>query len=98
MKMKKNPQENPQIPATKVPGDMLQLAEHILKQKKGHFKPEKFEDRYEDALSALGGRERKRGRQRALARAAFPGEHDQPPIEQPGARLWSRLLHGSAGL
>jgi DNA end-binding protein Ku len=42
-----------EIPATKVPGDMLQLAEHILKQKKGHFDPEKFEDRYEDALSAL---------------------------------------------
>jgi DNA end-binding protein Ku len=42
-----------EIPATKVPSDMLQLAEHILKQKKGHFDPEKFEDRYEDALSAL---------------------------------------------
>ena len=33
--------------------DMLELAEHILKQKKGHFDPDKFEDRYEDALSAL---------------------------------------------
>ena len=42
-----------EIPATKVPSDMLQLAEHILKQKKGHFDPEKFEDRYEDALTAL---------------------------------------------
>jgi DNA end-binding protein Ku len=42
-----------EIPSTKVAGDMLQLAEHILKQKKGHFDPEKFEDRYEDALSAL---------------------------------------------
>ena len=42
-----------EIPATKVPADMLQLAEHILDQKKGHFDPAKFEDRYEDALSAL---------------------------------------------
>src|SRR5258708_9804609 len=42
-----------EIPATKVPHDMLQLAEHILEQKKGHFDPSKFEDRYEDALSAL---------------------------------------------
>jgi len=42
-----------EIPATKVPSDMLQLAEHILEQKKGHFDPSKFEDRYEDALSAL---------------------------------------------
>jgi DNA end-binding protein Ku len=42
-----------EIPATKVPADMLQLAEHILDQKKGHFDPDKFEDRYEDALTAL---------------------------------------------
>jgi DNA end-binding protein Ku len=41
------------IPATKVPVDMLHLAEHILDQKKGHFDPDKFEDRYEDALNAL---------------------------------------------
>jgi DNA end-binding protein Ku len=42
-----------EIPATKVPNDMLQLAEHILEQKKGRFDPGKFEDRYEDALKAL---------------------------------------------
>jgi DNA end-binding protein Ku len=34
----------------KVPADMLKLAIHILETKKGHFKPEKFEDRYENAL------------------------------------------------
>ena len=34
-----------EIPATKVPSDMLQLAEHILEQKKGHFDPSRFEDR-----------------------------------------------------
>ena len=42
-----------EVPTVKVPSDMLQLAEHILEQKKGHFDPEKFEDRYEDALGAL---------------------------------------------
>jgi DNA end-binding protein Ku len=42
-----------EIPATKVPQDMLQLAEHILEQKRGHFDPSKFEDRYEDALTEL---------------------------------------------
>ena len=42
-----------EIPATKVPSDMLQLAEHILEQKKGHFDPDKFEDRYEEALGTL---------------------------------------------
>ena len=37
----------------KVPKDMLELAEHILKTKRGHFDPSKFSDRYEDALKAL---------------------------------------------
>jgi DNA end-binding protein Ku len=41
------------IPNIKVPSDMLKLATHILDTKKGDFKPEKFEDRYEDALKAL---------------------------------------------
>jgi DNA end-binding protein Ku len=37
----------------KVPADMLKLATHILDTKKGHFKPEKFTDRYENALIDL---------------------------------------------
>src|SRR5580700_6149060 len=37
----------------KVPKDMLELAEHILKTKRAHFDPSKFSDRYEDALKAL---------------------------------------------
>jgi DNA end-binding protein Ku len=42
-----------EIPAVKIPADMIQLAEHILDSKKGHFDPSKFEDRYEDALREL---------------------------------------------
>lgn len=42
-----------EVPSVKVPNDMLQLAEHILEQKQGHFDPEKFEDRYEEALGTL---------------------------------------------
>ena len=42
-----------EIPATRISADMIQLAEHIIAQKKGHFDPSKFEDRYEDALTAL---------------------------------------------
>jgi DNA end-binding protein Ku len=41
------------IETVKVPNDMLELAEHILKTKRGHFDPSKFSDRYEDALKAL---------------------------------------------
>lgn len=37
----------------KVPADMLKLAVHILETKKGHFSPDKFEDRYENALQDL---------------------------------------------
>ena len=41
------------IPNVKVAADMLKLADHILDTKRTHFDPEKFEDRYEDALTAL---------------------------------------------
>jgi DNA end-binding protein Ku len=37
----------------KVPADMLKLASHILETKKGNFEPDKFEDRYENALKGL---------------------------------------------
>jgi DNA end-binding protein Ku len=33
----------------KIPKDMMELASHIVETKSGHFKPEEFEDRYEDA-------------------------------------------------
>jgi DNA end-binding protein Ku len=41
------------IPDIKVTSDMLELAIHILRNKKTHFDPDKFEDRYEDALASL---------------------------------------------
>lgn len=41
------------IPAIKVPPDMLKLATHILDTKKGTFDAGKFEDRYENALLEL---------------------------------------------
>src|SRR5688572_29378406 len=37
----------------KVPKDMLDLATHIVSTKTGKFDPDKFEDRYEEALKAL---------------------------------------------
>jgi DNA end-binding protein Ku len=41
------------IPEVKVSPEMLDLAIHILQSKKGHFDPDKFEDRYEGALVSL---------------------------------------------
>ena len=37
----------------KVTKDMLDLAKHIVETKKAHFEPERFEDRYEEALKDL---------------------------------------------
>jgi DNA end-binding protein Ku len=37
----------------KIPKDMMDLASHIVETKSGHFKPDEFEDHYEDALKEL---------------------------------------------
>lgn len=57
------------IPAIKVPRDMLDLAAHIIETKSGHFEPQKFEDRYEDAVIALV-RSKEAGRPAELPAAA----------------------------
>lgn len=36
-----------------VPKDMLELATHIVHSKAGHFKPDKFDDKYESALREI---------------------------------------------
>jgi Ku protein len=41
------------IEDVRVPKDMLELAIHIVETKQGKFDPEKFDDRYEDALKSL---------------------------------------------
>jgi DNA end-binding protein Ku len=41
------------IPNLKIDKEMLDLAKHIVETKKGHFTPDMFEDRYEDALKDL---------------------------------------------
>ena len=41
------------IPNIKVKKDMLDLAQHIVETKSGHFEPEFFEDHYEAALREL---------------------------------------------
>ncbi|MBD8064767.1 Ku protein [Devosia sp. PTR5] len=41
------------IPKRKIDPEMLQLAKHILHTKAGSFEPDKFVDRYEDALAEM---------------------------------------------
>src|SRR3954469_4358778 len=55
----------------KLPKDMLQLAEHILETKAGDFEPEKFEDRYENAVVEMIQRKRA-GMQVPTERIAAP--------------------------
>jgi DNA end-binding protein Ku len=43
----------------KVTKEMLDLAKHIVETKSGDFEPEKFEDRYENALVELLNQKRK---------------------------------------
>jgi len=42
-----------EIPAVKIPKEMLQLAEHILESKAGEFDPSGFTDHYEEAVVEL---------------------------------------------
>jgi DNA end-binding protein Ku len=42
-----------EVPSPRVPKEMLELAEHILETKAGHFDPKRFKDEYELALRKL---------------------------------------------
>lgn len=42
-----------EIPALKLKGEMLELAEHIIKTKSGRFDPKTFDDRYDAALAEV---------------------------------------------
>ncbi len=59
------------IDDVKIPKDMMELAEHIVKTKSGHFEPDKFEDRYENALKELL-KKKQAGEKITPAKAAKP--------------------------
>jgi DNA end-binding protein Ku len=67
-----------EIPDGKVPKDMLDLAVHIVETKAGHFEPEKFEDRYENALKELIKKKQR-------------GEKIEKPKERPRAEVISLM-------
>jgi DNA end-binding protein Ku len=62
------------LPDERVPKEMLDLAEHIVATKSGHFRPEKFEDHYEHALRELIKRKQR-------------GEKIAKPRERPPAKV-----------
>jgi DNA end-binding protein Ku len=59
------------IDDVKIPKDMMELAEHIVKTKSGRFAPDRFEDRYEDALKDLL-RKKQAGEKISPAKSAKP--------------------------
>ena len=62
------------IPNVKISKDMLDLARHIVETKSGHFKPQAFEDHYEDALKDLIAKKAK-------------GEKIEVPKERPTGKV-----------
>jgi len=59
------------IPAEKAPQEMIELATHIIDTMAGHFDPQKFDDRYEDAMRELIKR-------KAAGEKITPVEHAKP--------------------
>ena len=41
------------IPHLKIDNEMIGMAHQLIKSKEGHFEPEKFEDRYEEAVREI---------------------------------------------
>ena len=75
------------LPNTKIEGEMLDLAKHIIATKKGKFDPTKFDDRYEAALAEL-------------VKAKIEGRKIAPQKPQPAAKVTDLMeaLRQSAGL
>jgi DNA end-binding protein Ku len=74
------------VPAKEITGEMLDLAVHIIKTKKGAFDPRKFEDRYEDALAELV--------KLKLEGKAIPKR--APPAHEPTVNLMQALRESAA--
>ena len=75
------------VPKMRVKGEMLELAEHIIRKKQGEFDPRSFHDRYEAALAEL-------------VKAKLEGRTIEPP-KRPKPQVASDLLTAlreSAGL
>ncbi|MCK0208536.1 Ku protein [Starkeya koreensis] len=75
-----------EIGEVKIEREMLDLARHIIKTKTGDFRPEAFEDRYDDALAEL-------------VRAKLEGRKIRAP-KKPAAKVVSLMdaLRESAGI
>jgi DNA end-binding protein Ku len=60
------------IPQAKLPAEMLDIAQEIIARKSGHFEPDKFADRYEEAVVSML-RAKQAGQVFTAPQAAEPG-------------------------
>jgi DNA end-binding protein Ku len=60
------------IPESKLPAEMLDIAQEIIARKSGHFEPDKFTDRYEEAVVEML-RAKQAGQVFSAPQAAEPG-------------------------
>jgi DNA end-binding protein Ku len=80
-----------EVPSVRVSKEMLDLAEHILESKAGHFDPAKFKDEYELALRKL------------VQRKAAGKKIEAPQPQEEGGKVIDlmealrRSLHGQSG-
>lgn len=74
------------VPKTEIKGEMLDLAEHIIKTKRGRFDPSKFDDRYEEAVAEL-------------VKAKLEGKEIKPPAPPEASKVIDLMqaLRESAG-
>jgi DNA end-binding protein Ku len=66
------------IPDARISKEMLDLAKHIVATMSGHFEPEKFKDRYEDAL-------------RGIVKRKAAGEEIKAPEQPPASNVISLM-------
>ncbi len=81
--MRKEDQYFDEIENEKIPKDMLALASHIVDTKSGHFRPEKFEDHYENALKELLN-----ARKAAPRQCPSPHGETSRPVIGPAEESW----------
>jgi len=62
----------------KLAGEMIELAQHILETKAGHFDPSEFEDRYETAVVEMLKRKQAGIADRAAARSRGADQRREP--------------------
>jgi hypothetical protein len=83
-----------EVPNPRVPTEMLELAEHILETKAGHFDPKSFKDDYELAAEAGETKGRRREDRRTPTRRGHRKSYQSHGCPSPQRAEWPRAWRG----